>query len=479
MTTISFYNGLREIGGTFVVVETETARCMFDFGFAVMQRMDDKIRVREKDCAADYARLGILAVQDGIYDDYTAKKLGVKSFEADEKKNFFVISHMHIDHMGGLGMLAQELPVYMSEDSLRLYRRLEHCGDIQVRGHKNCIGVPDGESFTVGDITVKAVEVDHDVNGACGFLITTQDGSICYTGDYRFHGFHPEKTRAFGEQMKGADVLITEGVTVSFSDIDMLSLEKPEGTGHTEYWLQEQMKAIAKGKASELDDFAEGLVLGYTPGSERDGLIVINPYNRNVERVHELLKTFASEGRTLVLDGMQADYLKALYPRDEVYIYEETLSYARGRGSSVQLQSARENGFKVVSRKELLESPSKYVLQLDYSSLYELMELKEKTALYVHMDGAPLGDYDPSYAKLKNILEQMRVPYVHLSTGGHSAPYYLRAMVDTIAPGTLIPLHSFRPEQVESHAAKKRVLPEYGDCYELSNGELKRIERKL
>lgn len=33
-------------------------------------------------------------------------------------------------------MLDQNLPVYMSEDSLKLYRRLEACGDIQVKGHK-------------------------------------------------------------------------------------------------------------------------------------------------------------------------------------------------------------------------------------------------------------------------------------------------------------------------------------------------------
>ena len=38
---------------------------MFDFGFAVMDRMDDKIAVRYNECAADYARLGVLASQDG------------------------------------------------------------------------------------------------------------------------------------------------------------------------------------------------------------------------------------------------------------------------------------------------------------------------------------------------------------------------------------------------------------------------------
>ena len=58
MTTLTFYNGLREIGGTFVVVETDEARCMFDFGFAVMDRMDNKIAVRYKEklfCDFSYA----------------------------------------------------------------------------------------------------------------------------------------------------------------------------------------------------------------------------------------------------------------------------------------------------------------------------------------------------------------------------------------------------------------------------------------
>ena len=32
--TVKFVNGLKEIGGTFVEVETDRAKCMFDFGYA-------------------------------------------------------------------------------------------------------------------------------------------------------------------------------------------------------------------------------------------------------------------------------------------------------------------------------------------------------------------------------------------------------------------------------------------------------------
>ena len=367
MTTITFYNGLKEIGGTFVVVETEEARCMFDFGFAVMDRMDDKIAVRDNECAADYARLGVLASHDGLYDNETAEKLGLVSFENDTKKNFFVISHMHIDHMGGLGMLDQNLPVYMSEDSLKLYRRLEACGDIQVKGHKNCIGIPYGESFTVGDIKVEVEAIDHDVIGACGYRITTPGGVICYTGDYRFHGFHPEVTKAFGQKMKGTDVLITEGVTVSFDDVDMISLTEPEEPGRSEEWLQEEM---------------------HRESSEQKGLVIVNPYNRNVERLHRLILTAQETGRKLVMDGVQADYVQTFYPEDEILMYENSVGADKDK--------AAERGWTIITRAELLANPSKYILQQDYANFYELMDLSSVITLYVHMDGAPLGDYDPS-----------------------------------------------------------------------------------
>lgn len=74
MTKISFFNGLKEIGGTFVAIETESTKCMFDFGFAVAGRMDAKIRKRKDDFAVDYIRLGMLTPADGIYDKYTAEK---------------------------------------------------------------------------------------------------------------------------------------------------------------------------------------------------------------------------------------------------------------------------------------------------------------------------------------------------------------------------------------------------------------------
>lgn len=456
MTKLNFYNGLREIGGTFVEVETERAKCMFDFGFAEADRIDKNIKLR-KDCfAADYAALGVLTPAHGIYDKVTAQKLKLQAYGETVQKCFFVISHMHIDHMGGLGMLDPDIPVYMSADSLRLYRRMEANGDIQVCGHENCIGISYGDSFTVEDITVKVLAVDHDVIGACGFLITTPDGSICYTGDYRFHGFHPELSEGFAQSVKGVDVMITEGVTVSSTKVDMLALDEPTkeecAAERTEERLQQEIKAFAQSAL---------------------GLLVVNPYNRNVERIHRMLHTVKEAGRTLVLEQIQADYVAEFYPEDEICVYEETIH------SEIFADGRLPENWKIVNRADLLAAPQSYVLQQDYTNIYELIDLKEIISYYIHMDGAPLGDYEPSFAKLHAFLDVFHIPYVYCATGGHASPYYLRHMIDAAEPKTLIPLHSFRPEQVMSEKAGARFLPEYGDTFILQQKEKEETDENI
>jgi hypothetical protein len=157
---------------------------------------------------------------------------------------------------------------------------------------------------------------------------------------------------------------------------------------------------------------------------------------------------------------VQADYVQAFYPEDKLSVYENTLD-EDGRKKAVAA------GFALVTQEMLQKAPEQYVLQLDYANLYELIDLKDVVSYYFHMDGAPLGSYDPSYQKMFSVLETLKIPYEYKGLGGHAAPYYLRHMVDTIAPKTLIPLHSFRPEQVNSSNVKERFLPKYGESYRL------------
>ena len=62
--------------------------------------------------------------------------------------------------------------------------------------------------------------IDHDAYGAAGLLITTPDLKISYTGDLRLHGYKSNNTYEFCKESEYCDVLLIEGVSVSFNDFD-------------------------------------------------------------------------------------------------------------------------------------------------------------------------------------------------------------------------------------------------------------------
>lgn len=434
MTEIKFYNGLKQIGGTFICVETDVARCMFDFGFAMPDFYDRAVSMRSEQYISDYIKMNLLPCADEIYDVKTAKECGLIPADQAKKKNFFFISHMHIDHMGGLGMLDESIPVYMSQDSKKMYHVLEKNKDYEFGIHKNVIGVDYGEKIKVGDIALTVLAVDHDVLGASGCLIETADGTVAYTGDYRFHGYHPDVTAAFANKLKNVDVLITEGVTLSFEDIDILREEKPQEE-KSEYTLRKEMEEILRHEKKA---------------------VVINPYNRNVERIYHMAKLAVQMNRTFVMDVSQANLLNAFYPKEEIHVYK-----------TPDFVNQVDTEYKMITLKEIRENPGKYMIQLDYKNLYTLLDLNNCISVFCHMDGAPLGSYDASFEKLSLFLKKFQIPYQYLSLGGHAKPYYIRELIDTINPKVLVPIHSMRPQQVHGRKVKKRILPEYGDVLQL------------
>lgn len=447
MTRLHYYSGLKVIGGTVVEIETDTTRCFFDFGFTVNDTIDKKVEVREGHVLSDYLRLKMVPMVDGIYAKEDLEQIPLRSFEEEKKKVFFIISHMHIDHCEGLGLLAPEIPVYMTEESKKMYFALHEAKQEFFRHHENVVAIKKETPVMIGDITIEAIPVDHDIVGATGFFITTQDGTIAYTGDYRLHGFHPEKTLHFAERANGVDVCITEGVSVSFIENDL------------DHIIEDQYPPRME---SELDyAFAEAC-------RKDKGMIIINPYERNVERVYQLLKTAKEEGRTLILEPLQVQLLLQYYP-DESYLVWKELCENSDRDYVKEIQ--RKKNVMTITTEEICEKPEKYVIQLLYEHSYFLFDLPIEGQNYYHMDGSPLGDYDPSYEKIQALLEDVGMNFVRMGTGGHSSPMALKETLTRMEPHIITPLHSFRPEHVTC-APAQQILPKADVIYRLLNHQL-------
>ena len=91
------------------------------------------------------------------------------------------------------------------------------------------IDIEDNDPFTVGDIKITPILVDHSAYDAYMFIIESDGKIIAHTGDFRTHG---RLGKGFFERLektlagKAVDVLITEGTMMSRLGEKVLSEEQ-------------------------------------------------------------------------------------------------------------------------------------------------------------------------------------------------------------------------------------------------------------
>src|SRR5205807_7640748 len=168
-------------------VEHGEARCLFDFGLqhapgrapfslGLAPRLGRELE--------DLQAVGSAPALDGVY-----------ARDGWDGRTEVFISHLHLDHTSLVRFLHPDVPLHYPAGMEELRQAAETSGYLPWRSPAGA-GVADRQSVRVGEIEVRFVAVDHDLPGASGFLVTTPDLSIAYTGDLRRHGLHPEVTDA-------------------------------------------------------------------------------------------------------------------------------------------------------------------------------------------------------------------------------------------------------------------------------------------
>jgi ribonuclease J len=382
-TTLLTFLNLGSPTGLKFVVEHGRSRAMFEMGIehapgAVPFSLG--LRPRQGRELLDLMAVGMAPRHTGLLGSW------------DGRTSLFV-SHMHLDHVALVHCVNAAAPLYYPAAMEPVREACERAGYLAWRSPAGT-PVPDRGSAAAGDIEVEFVAVDHDVPGASGFLIRTPDLSIGYTGDHRWHGLRPELTVAFARAAKGVDVLVQEVVTLGW--------EPEPGTGS---------EAASPAELSELDVAAAfGQVL-----ERAGGLVVVNLYPMNRERVHAFGAACARQGRLLLMERQAAAMA------DWPLVLED-------------VQAVRRH-------------PGRYCVQLDFESLPLLIDLHPPNgSLYVHSNGPPLGPFDPAFSVMRAWTRALGLELVQIGSTGHSRPADLRRMVETVRPGVVLPVHSRRPQ---------------------------------
>lgn len=430
-TKTKFWSGLNTIGSNIVSFEYGNYRIITDFGALSTIKIEE---LGNRENLVELLEAGKLPAIDGIYDKDELREFPLLSNQDDARETIILISHLHLDHVGSLGHLSYDIPVYALEAAVDFYQDLEknHLLPSYPVSWRKVIADQD---FTFGPFTLRFVEVDHDTVGSASIFIESPDLKVIHSGDWRLTGFRPEKVLDWGLKARAftADLLLMEGTSFSFVDRAPSEADR-------------RIEAITKrltGTKTEFNllDKVEGLV-----DQAKDQLVAFNLYPQNLDRLKAFVHLMNQKGRTLILDDR---YYAFVAHRVEDTRGIESLS-------KVNLETVKVH-------------PSQYALQVDFENMEHLMNLP--SGLYIHSNGMPIGSYDPQFEPFVNKIVKAGWTFYHAGCFGHADMDSLLLLNRVIDPEYVVPWHSFRPEayaQAIQEQGQRTWLPEVGILYGLN-----------
>ena len=303
-----------------------------------------------------------------------------------------------------------------------------------------------GEKYSIGGVEVVPYAVDHSVPGATAYIIYTSEGSILYTGDFRFHGYYGHLSEKMVEKASEADIdaMIVEGTRIDES------IGTSEETVHSR---------------------ARGLVMN------TKGLAVVTFPPRDLTRFLTFYNIAVETGRKMVIGFKQANLLEHYskvssdFPRVDdpnICLFAERKSW--GTAGRFDLpsnidgvcipQNICEQDYSTWERKYLeypntinylnLEEQSKYIFYCNYFQLNELVDVNPiPGSTYIRSITEPFSDEMHLDAKrVRNWLDLFKLE-LHgmtkndrLHASGHASGKEIFDAIDKIQPKTILPIHT-------------------------------------
>jgi ribonuclease J len=422
-TRYRFWGGLDKIGGNIVEVRTEAARILTDFGPSVNREPIDPEREGELEYLMEREQMPQIPE---LYDTSSFERLPLASVRADSIATSLFISHIHLDHMGGLRYLPKGTKVYVSKEFYTLFYALVDVGE-EVDVDCTLIPFEYEKPIQVGDIKVIPYQTDHDTIGCAAFFIETEDLKLIHSGDLRLSGYHPDFVWKWVEKAKQwqPDILCIEGTSFSFDPDEVV-----------EEVLEDKPKKIES--EEELLKRLEELL------NQSSQAIVFNPYIRNVERMKKVDEIVRKSGRIMVWEENYAQVLHAFYPNESWVILEETMQ---------QKKAPYEE--EILSLEEIAHYPEKYVLQNSVAYLEFLTSLPG--ALYLHSNGEPLGPFMAHYDTFIEFLEKNRLDYLSFATSGHAKQEDLLEVAKAVEAKFVMPWHTYGRERFKDALEREKI----------------------
>lgn len=421
-TSITFYGGIREVGGNKIFVSSREASIMLDFGVSYQLRrkfFSDPFMVPKS--TEILMKLGVVPNDLEMYNETLEKP-----FDA------VFLSHAHRDHVGHVGLLRNDIPVYAGETSINIMKTIN---EISRRSIENDVSKKVLNAFHTrdimkfGNLELEPIHVDHSVPGAYAFIIETPEGNIAYTGDFRIHGPKSSMTEDFVNRMKEREieVLVTEHT-------NML-----DGVISSEKEVEE--------KISEITRSCEGLVVG-------DFAIA------DIDRYNSFYNAAVRNERRLVITPKRAAVLSSLKNDKRIDVkIENTLVLMKEKTRTYDWEEKIFKEWKTIEPEEISKRQKEFLVLIPQVEMQQIFKISPLPgSVFIFSSSEPFNEeLEIDYDRLINWLDAMGVPMYTVHVSGHIMPIHLKKIIREVKPKKVIPIHGENPELLKKYLSDLNV----------------------
>lgn len=406
---LTIHRGTNEIGGTCIELQSGTSHILLDFGMPLVNKLGNSFDFTpyKNSSITELVNQGILPNVQGAYSDKP---------EIDG----VIISHPHADHYGLMQYLNKDIPIWLGEAT----HKILELNNIFLRQNNKILNPMYYEKekpFTVGNFTITAYWADHSAFDSYSFLIEADNKRIFYSGDFRSHG---RKARAYKwflhHAPKNIDYLLIEGTT----------LGRKIGNPKTEEDISEEFTKLFKNSSS----------INY-----------IYTASQNIDRLVSVYRACLNSQKTFVVDIYTANVLETLsgfarlpsplkkFPNLKVlFPYRLTTNlFKRGYGKMATNFSKHK-----ISKDEISENPSNCIVLVRPSMIndLEIINADSGNLIYSMWEGYK------EKTETKDFLDWLKsknFTIYDIHTSGHADIDTLKEFADTLAPKSILPIHTF------------------------------------
>lgn len=334
----------------------------------------------------------------------------------------YVISHGHLDHIGGLRHIAPKYPapIYGSRFSIGMvemtFENAAADTGLSFKPETVIMNIDGHERLKVGEFVIELVRITHSIPEATTVIIDTPIGRIVNTGDFRLDPEPLDQMPSDIERLKKAG---EEGVLILMSDS---TNSDKAGRTATEHTLQKTFHDVIKAAP---------------------GRVFVSIFSSNMNRIQMIVNSGVEAGRRIGIDG------RSMMSYSEVAVRQGILKIPQG---------------SVLPMREMPNIPDDKVLiictggqgepgaALQRMSEGEHKHIKLKPGDSVVISSNPIPGNEIRYDMISNNLASRGVHLFRsvthdidgcgpLHVSGHANRDEHREMIQMIKPKYILPIH--------------------------------------